>query len=195
MKPYIALVLTFIQTFAVGQEFDKKTEVENIFNSLRKQNIITKKIANSPSWITSYQFEGDYSRERVFPNIPATATICVTPIAFESPIHDTLKKIDFSYDSAFYLKQIHDAIRALWSSQGLEFTTKLSFTKSGVLSKLRSEIGMISHPLFSKDGQTAVIIYGTINGNSVTKQPEKVYFLRKNDQEWTTIATIDSKKT
>jgi hypothetical protein len=195
VKVCILIVLIFIQTFVAGQEFDKKAEVENIFNSLRRQNIITKTIANNPARITSYQFEGDYSRKKIFPNTPTTTTICITPITFDSPIHSTLKQIDPSYDSVFYQKQIQDSITSLWSNQELEFTTNVTFIKSGLLIKLSSEIGIISYPLFSKDGQTAVITYGTINGNAMIKQPEKVYFLRNNDKEWTTIATIDSKKT
>lgn len=176
--------MTFIQAVSHGQALDRKTDVENIFNSLRRQGVIGKTFADNPSKITSFQFEGDYSREKVFPNIPTTTIICVSPITFESPIQNTLRQIDRSYDSVFYQKQIQDSLSLPWSKMGFEFATKIRFGKSGFL---RSEIGMISYPLFSKDGQIATITYGTISGNSVIKQREKVYFLRRNEKEWTVI--------
>jgi hypothetical protein len=189
-KTSMIILLTFIQVFVAAQVFDERTEVQNMFTCLRNQNIIAATIGNNPSRITPFQFEGDYSRERVFPGLSPTAAICVTPITFQSSIYDALKKIGLSPDSALFQKQIKDFHKPQWRSQKLEFTTKIKFTKSKLLRWLKSEIGIISYPLFNQDRQIAIITYGTIKGNS-----DRVYILRKRDNDWIIIETIDSQKT
>ena len=189
----ILLVFCFFGT-ASAQESnsDWRAETQSILELLSTEGIIEKAIANFGFRITSYQFDGDYSRERVFPNASPNTLICIVPITFERSIHSALLTIDEAYDSAYYQNQLAEQGGIVWTDHDFSFTGKHRFIKSGFASIFYAETGRLSTPLFNRDMNVATITYGTTSRSSVIKKSKTVYILKKVDKQWQIEETIRS---
>ena len=194
MKKALFILFIFANLTALGQSITSNEEVENVFNALIKKGVLDKAIFDFALQITPYQFDGDYSRERVFPNASPNSVICVVPITFDTSIHSVLKKIDDVYDSSYYQILIQDYLPVRWSEQELNLTKKIKFINSKIRKLFQKEVGRLTYPLLSKDGKTAVLTYGTVNRNSVIKKREAVYILKKLDSGWQVVEVISSKE-
>jgi len=187
----IVLIIVFNLTF--GQVFNRKVETENILNYFLQQDTVCKIIFDHPWNIKNFHFDGDYSVEKMYPNVPDNVIICTVPIQFETAIYQVLKLIDASYDSIYYQRQIVDLKEPLWSSQNLTLRTKARFIKWRTRIFF-SEINNFSTPLFSKDGQVAIIRFGSLKRNSSYKKQNKIFIFKKEKNIWELIATINSIK-
>ena len=194
MKTALFILFILANLTALGQSTISDDEVENVLNALVKKGVLDKAVNGIALQITPYQFDGDYSRERVFPNASPNSVICVVPITFDTSIHSVLKKIDDVYDSSYYQNLIQDYLPVRWSEQELNLK-KIKFIKSKIGKLFHKEIGLLTYPLFSKDGKTAILTYGTVNRNSVIKEREAVYILKKMDPGWQVVEVINSKET
>jgi hypothetical protein len=189
----LTILLIFFNHFTFGQVLDRKIETEKILNFFLQQDTISKITLDSPWNIKTYEFEGDYSKEKVYPNTPDNVIICTEPITFNTAIFKVLKVIDSSYDSTYYQQQIINSTETSWNSQHLSLRQKTRFIKWR-WRKLYHETNIFSTPLFSKDGKVAIIKFGSMKRNSVIKKQDKIFILKKTNNDWTLVRTINSIK-
>src|SRR5258706_11119207 len=102
----LILILAGLSMQCFGQVFDKKAETERLLNSILSQDTISNNIFEFTENIRDFDFEGNYSFDRLFPGqikrdstgkIDGVTRICVSPLEFESPIYKVLQRIDSSY--------------------------------------------------------------------------------------------------
>ena len=189
------LLLTNYKVFAQLDSVKWRTETQAVLQTLANQQILSKALAKYGFPIESYQFDGDYSRERVFPNANPNSIICVSPITYEHSIHSALISIDNNYDSLNYQNQLKEQSGIIWTGNNLKIPEGHKIVNSRLGGGLYSEIGRISAPLFNKELTVAIITYGTSNRNSRIKKTETVYILKKVGNQWQIEETISSIKT
>jgi len=194
MKKYILVICTLTCNLTFCQVFINKTETEKLLDYFLRQDTVSKIVYDYPTNITTYQFEGNYSREKVFPNTPDNVLICAVPITYETSIHKVLKNIDLSYDSNYYQTQIKNSSETPWSKQNLSTQIKMKLIKSKFSAYFYHQINIFSTPLFSKDGKIAIISLGTVDRQFVIKKREKIFIFKKNNMNWNLIQTINSIK-
>jgi hypothetical protein len=185
-----------------AQEFDQKVETEKLLNSILKQDSVSKNLFDFANNIIDYEFEGNYSPDRIFPDrikkdstgqIIMISTICVVPLEFENPIWSVLKEIDSSYDSTYYQEQIRNADRTPWSKRNLNLEPKIKFVK-WKWRKLHHETNLFSTPIFSKNKKLAIIKFGSINGKSMEEKPARILIFQKENDSWQLSRTINRVK-
>ncbi len=193
MKNFLIISLLIISKLIFGQDFDKNVETENIMNFLLQQDSISRIVFDMPENITDYQFDGDYTADRIYPNTPKNVIVCTVPITFESSAHSILKEIDLSYDSSYYQKQIRESNQNSWKEKKLKLDKKIKFIK-WKWRMLYKEINSFSIPLFSKDGHIALVKFSSLNGRSIHKKRPQILILKRNNNNWKIIAKINSIK-
>ena len=196
----LILILVGLISQGFGQAFDKKIETEKLLDLILKQDTISKNIFDFADNINDYEFEGDYSIDKLFPNrIKGDSTenyitisvICVAPLEFEMPIYKVLKTIDASYDSTYYQEQIKNVKYGKWSLRKFNNLTKVKFVK---WEKLHHETNHISFPIFSKDKNIAMIKFGSTNGKGMSEKQTRILIFKKLDNDWQLVQTINSIK-
>ena len=204
MKVRIIIIIftILISNLIFGQSFDKKKLTEELINTILKQDSISNKIFDFPLNITDYEFEGDYSTERVLPEAfivdstgqkILTQTICTVPTEFSSPIWKIIKTLDVNYDSSYYLEQILNSDQTFWSKRKMVFNKKVKFVK-WKWRRFYHEINNFSTPIFSKNGDIAIIKFGSINGKSMQEKMNRILIFRKTGNQWELIKMIESIK-
>ncbi len=191
-----------ISNLILGQEINRNKLTEEILNTILKHDSISNKIFDLPLNITDYEFEGNYSSEKVFPEANEidstghkvlTRMICVVPIEFKNPIWQILKSTDINFDSSYYQEQILNSDQTLWSKRNLNLKKKVKFVK-WKWRKLYHETNNFSTPIFSKNGDIAIIKFSSINGKSMQEKTNRILIYRKIDKQWILIKTIESVK-
>ncbi|MEQ9300194.1 MAG: hypothetical protein RIF33_16600 [Cyclobacteriaceae bacterium] len=152
---------------------------EDILQVLSSERILDKAISRFAGKITSCQFDGDYSFDRVHPDRPPNtiSLICTSPITFQTSIHTVLKDLDDDYDSLFFQNQLKEAQFTDWTDQSFNLPEGHKFIQSRWSKYLHSETGRLSIPIFNETRDLAAIIYSTTKRNGTIKKREAVYIL------------------
>jgi|GEM_PF-2973346 len=200
-KKYIIYVLILISNLVTGQENNRKELTEEIINTILLDSSISTKIFDKPLNITNYEFEGDYSVEKIFPKYSKIQklesetiiqTTCVNSIKFKKPIWKVLKTVDENYDSLYYKKQIQNADKILWSKRKLEIRKKEKFVK-WKWRKFHKETNHFSSPIFNKNKDIAFIKFSSTNWKSMVKKKSRILIYKKIENKWILIETVESK--
>jgi len=199
MKRIIFISFLFSIQLTYGQDFDREKQTNEILSLILEQDSVSNKLYPFPARITAYEFDGDYSIERIFPQAfvkdstgkQTRSLICVSPIKYENSIWDVLKKLGSNSDSLYYQEQIQAIDAKPWSEQNLSFNRKIKFVKLMWI-KLHGEINHISPPIFSEDGKIAFLEFFSLKRNSQLKKPFKILIFKKDESQWKLIETIDS---
>ena len=196
MRLFSSISLILFYNLSWGQIIYKKVETEKLLNFFFTRDTIKNTLYNRQDKIKGFQFEGDYSVAKIYPNTPPNVMICAVPTMYETSIHQVLKNIDQVYDSVFYQNQISklDSTIDFWKNQKLILQKRIRFVRSNLHGKLYRETNMISSPLFSKDGQIAIISFTIVNRRFVIKKREKIFIFKKVNNNWVVIKTINSVK-
>ena len=196
---FIVLFALFAQ-LVKSQDIDVKSQIGDVFKAATQIEPKNARVLSfSFGEITDYEFDGNYSHERVFYSHSVTDSIgkkdnriiiiCADPIRYSSSICEIVKKYDSSYDSVYYQNQIKKQETIIyWKDFYDKKSNRPKFINPKFTSLFRT-ITTVSRPIFSKDEKLAIIKIGELG---VRKKGHKIYIFEKIDNKWTLKDSIKS---
>jgi hypothetical protein len=196
---FIVLFALFAQ-LVKSQDIDVKSQIGDVFKAaIQIEPKNTWVMSFSDGEITDYEFDGNYSHERVFYSHSVKDStgkkdhriiiICADPIRFSSSICEIVKKYDNSYDSVYYQNQIKKQETIIyWKDFYNNKSDRPIFINWKFKSHFRT-ITTVSRPIFSKDAKLAIIKIGELG---VRKKGHIIYIFEKIDNKWTLKDSIKS---
>ena len=189
-KNLILFALIGTLQFCKAQNVETKSQIGEVFKAIVKlDSVQTRILSVSLNYIRDYEFDGDYSRERLFPSLFKTDSlgnkvqkgfICVEVMQYQYPIYTIIKKYDNSFDSTHYQKQIADKEKyILWKEFDLK-QTNARFV-SWKLKRLFRTIRIISNPIFNKNGDIAIVKVSELGNREIG---DRIYILSKIENKW-----------
>jgi hypothetical protein len=136
MTRLVSIFLIFSVVTSFGQTFDREKETQQLLTLILSQDSISRVTFDLPVvGFSDYEFDGDYSLRRIFPQAYDSTgernglLICATPLRYETSIHNVLQTIDANYDSVYYQNEIKRVAIKRWSDRGFTFPEKKKFIK------------------------------------------------------------------
>lgn len=195
---FIVLFALFAQ-LVKSQDIDVKSQIGDVFKAATQIEPKNARVLSfSFGEITDYEFDGNYSYERVFHSNSVTDStgkeddrihIIADPIRLSSSICEIVKKYDSSYDSVYYQNQIKEQKTIIhWKDFYNNKSDRPIFIKWKYLIYFRT-ITTVSRPIFSKDAKLAIIKIGELGARKIGF---KIYIFEKIENKWTLKDSIKS---
>ncbi|MGB0887911.1 MAG: hypothetical protein ACPGSL_07300 [Vicingaceae bacterium] len=204
MKIKTLFCLLLLSTFVNAQDSTNIYVTPVLLEQIINTNDFGKNIKRHPVSISEWHFDGDYSSERIYGSpfiidsitgdTVGYRTSCTVPITFEIPLFSVLSNLDSSYDSLHYVRLINNQKKEKWKRGNLKSDSGIHFI-GWPLNKLTNRYYSVSKPLFSKDGNTAIIM--ALHQTKMTdywERNDRIFIFRKDSSGWSIIKIIKSKK-